>query len=133
MMAKTHIFIIKLWMRWWIYDKCIHFLSNKSMYGISELILFGLFYYWISSLKTMISLHRPTNCILGPSAPLHLETLSEGQSSRNVTLTWKYPDRLRSKPFNGDFTVFWCRKKSNQVCQVGKSTRSCKTELILSL
>nr|XP_022318401.1 uncharacterized protein LOC111121412 isoform X2 [Crassostrea virginica] len=52
-----------------------------------------------------------------PSAPLHLETLSEGQSSRNVTLTWKYPDRLRSKPFNGDFTVFWCRKKSNQVCQ----------------
>lgn len=46
MMAKTYIWFLKalgdmVSKEMLIYDKCVHF----YMYGISELILFGLFYY----------------------------------------------------------------------------------------
>lgn len=67
-----------------------------------------------------IQLHTPYNSFPGPRAPVHLEALSDGEESKSVTLSWSYPDDFRNKPFNGDFTVVWCKKNIDGICQVGK-------------
>lgn len=68
-----------------------------------------------------IQLHTPFNSFPGPRAPVHVEALSDGEESNSVTLTWNYPDNFRNKPFNGDFTVVWCKKNVDGICQVGTS------------
>ncbi|XP_062587099.1 uncharacterized protein LOC134248711 isoform X2 [Saccostrea cucullata] len=52
-----------------------------------------------------------------PNSPDHLEALSDSITSRHLTLSWSFPAQFRIIPFNGDFTIVWCKKNKEGKCQ----------------
>ncbi|XP_061182403.1 uncharacterized protein LOC133190732 [Saccostrea echinata] len=52
-----------------------------------------------------------------PKSPVHTEALSNSITSRHVTLSWSFPAHFKNIPFNGDFTVVWCKKSNEGKCQ----------------
>lgn len=97
---------------------CILFNVEKKCYRSDRLLPNAILVYYQAIVHKNIQLHTLYNSFLGPRAPVHLEALSDGKESKSVTLTWSYPDDFRNKPFNGDFTVVWCKKNIDGICQV---------------
>lgn len=97
---------------------CILFNVEKKCYRSDRLLPNAILAYYQAIVHKNIQLHTLYNLFLGPRAPVHLEALSDGKESKSVTLTWSYPDDFRNKPFNGDFTVVWCKKNIDGICQV---------------
>lgn len=93
-------------------------MSKKKCYRSDRLLPNAILVYYQAIVHKNIQLHTLCNSFLGPRAPVHLEALSDGKESKSVTLTWSYPDDFRNKPFNGDFTVVWCKKNIDGICQV---------------
>lgn len=93
-------------------------MSKKKCYRSDRLLPNAILVYYQAIVHKNIQLHTLYNSFLGPRAPVHLEALSDGKGSKSVTLTWSYPDDFRNKPFNGDFTVVWCKKNIDGICQV---------------
>lgn len=93
-------------------------MSKKKCYRSDRLLPNAILVYYQAIVHKNIQLHTPYNSFLGPRAPVNLEALSDDKESESVTLTWSYPDDFRNKPFNGDFTVVWCKKNIDGICQV---------------
>lgn len=93
-------------------------MSKKKCYRSDRLLPNAILVYYQAIVHKNTQLHTLYNSFLGPRAPVHLEALSDGKESKSVTLTWSYPDDFRNKPFNGDFTVVWCKKNIDGICQV---------------